>query len=261
MARMIKRYWWLALLQLALIVGAGVFLTSRMLHHVQPAVARDGTPPATQPVDRLSYGRVQGLRQALSLTNEDLAAMGCDQATAQTMIGGLLSWYQSNQSTWNEKEAAVVSARAAYGQTLRQINVGPQSDTLDTQLATQKQALATASDAWSQFIEGAATSASSNLSADQKAVWASARTNTSLPDRYRYTSGAAAADVAKLKALLSKRGEGSAQLTELEQNLLNSTIRGQITTARSNVSTHLADVATAESSSLPRPPLPGTEQP
>jgi hypothetical protein len=255
MAKIIKRYWWLALLQVVLIAFAASFLIYRTLHQPEVAQARpDAPPPSTQPLDRLTYSRVRQLREQLALTNADLASVGCNQASAQDVLNALLTWYQQNASDWTEKESTLRSSMNALGETQRLIRVGPANEALVTRLASQKQTLETANTAWTQFIEGAATSARSKLSAEQIAVWTIARANLRSPSRYRYVSGVAEANAQRLLAIIHKRGQTSNEVNQLEQSLLNANQRTAMTTAWSNEQSHAVEVQTAEGGVLVPPP-------
>lgn len=251
MAKIIRKYWWLVVLQFGVLAAAGIFMGYRMLSRSDSALAQP-LPPSTQPLDVLSYSRVQALRERLALTNMDLAAMGCSQADAQGVINALVSWYAGQAAAWSSAESALDAAQESYRQTLEQVNLGPQSGELDSQLASRKTALDGALLAWNQFQDGAGAVVTSLLSSGQNAVWAKAKSNVGRLGRYRYASGISGENLDRLRRAIARYGESSSQVAALEQSLLAAQ-SSDLTAARLSIHENIAAVVAGDHAALPQP--------
>src|SRR2546421_4400862 len=101
---LVRRHWKLALINCLLILLAAGLLTYRLMRG--RAIAQT-PPPTSQPtaaIDPVTYCRIRDLRGRLSLTNRDLAAMGCTQQQAADVLSALLEWCGTNQATFDQIE-------------------------------------------------------------------------------------------------------------------------------------------------------------
>jgi hypothetical protein len=254
MAKVIRRHWKLALLQLLLLLAAAGLLIHRTLKSSGPALAAtvdSSTPtsPTTAPaIDVTTFLRVRTLRERLALRNEDLAAMGCSQQQATQVLQALLAWASDNAAGWAQQEQNRRSADAAMAEATRQINVGPRDDALLANLPTLQQNVASAKQQSDAFFQEGADTVAAVLSSDQRQVWATARANSAnaVPMRYRYVPGITT-DQAKAIRLAINRGQtGEA---ELPPGAVQS-IAGISQTQSSSMRAVLASVR----ATLPRPP-------
>ena len=105
------------------VVAAGVGLWQGQ---VPPATAQEA--PSTQPVrealDELTYSRVRELRERVGLTNGAVAGMGLTQAQAETVLEGVLAWYEANQAAWDARRGAVGAGKRELGEAVRRVHAG-----------------------------------------------------------------------------------------------------------------------------------------
>ena len=81
---------------------------------VRPAVAAE---PAAGPggvtlLDPVKHAGVSELRGRVRLSDDTLAAMACSQASAETILGKLPTWWETNRVAWLARREAVSGARA-----------------------------------------------------------------------------------------------------------------------------------------------------
>jgi len=249
----IRRHWRMIGLQIGLltlivvtIIGSLTFWGDR------PASAQlSGDAPG---MDVQVYQLTQDLRQHLSLTNQDLAAMGSDEAQATALLTDLRGWVERNQDQIEARRQAVRQAKQELRDTQRSIRVGPRNEAEIASVPRLQQDVADAVAAESSLMDGPTATIGSRLTAAQRSVWSTARENASLPTRYRYVSGIDAAQLAQIRAALSARG-GDAQRSRYSNAdaTLTTGQRQAMRSAHEQQQLRLGDVRRAEQEVLPLP--------
>jgi len=89
-------------------------------------------------MDPFDYCKVRELREKLCLTNENLAAVGCNQAKAEAVLGAIKGWYETNKAEYLRRCKARDDAAAALKKAYRKMNVGPRDDSVSAQIPTLK---------------------------------------------------------------------------------------------------------------------------
>jgi hypothetical protein len=261
---LVKRHWKLALFNLLLILGVGVWIAQRVMHTTVGAQVVNGGgggggggggAPGTQPtpLDPLTLTRMAELRRSLALENRDLAALGCSQQQASQVLSALLSWYQANTTGWSQAEAAEQNAWAALQEANHSINVGPKNPTLLAQRAGLKQGLTSARLARQTFFESANSSVSGNLNGNQSTTWGIAKANRDLLERYRYAASISAGNARKLTVALLKYGQSAEAVRSLESSLLGANPAAALNSIEATVAGNIDAVLTAEAQTLPAP--------
>jgi len=208
----------------------------------------------TPRMDVQVYQLTQDLREHLALTNQDLAAMGLDEAQATAVLTDLRGWVENNQGQIEARGQAVRQTQKALRDTQRSIRVGPRNETEIASVPGLQQDVANAVAAKSSLMNGAAAAIESRLTAAQRSVWSTARENAGLPTRYRYVSGIDAAQSAQIRAALSARG-GDAQRSRYADAdaTLTTGQRQAMRSAHEKQQLRLGDVRRAEQEVLPLP--------
>jgi hypothetical protein len=251
---LVRRHWKLALFNLLVIsIAAGLLLYR--LNGSHTAVASSPETPATQTsqvLDIPTYSRIQDIRKRVGLTNRDLAALGCDQDQATTVLNQIVQWYQSNQTQLTTAESTESAAHEAYDEAVVRVNTGPRSQEALDQIGPSRQAYLTAAAQHTTIYNGVIGAVSSVLSSAQAQSWQTARANGGLPERYRYIPELNGETMAQLQFALSKYGEGSPQAQSLEQTIDGGSASA-IGAVESNIQNNLNAVIAAEGQVLPLP--------
>lgn len=248
---LMRRHWKLFAFNMLLVLGAMSALVWHLLQRPEVTLAQPA-PPEPVPVDALTYSRVQTLRSGIALDNTDLAAMGCTQQQAEEVLTEVLSWTRTNAASLGETEAAIASAEAALRDALQSRGRGEEVSA--NQMATLKAAVQTALEARDTLTAGLTTAVTGELTQEQAAVWTTAKSNQSLPEKYRFVPNISAAETATLQ-LASARGNAEA-VASTEQNIITGPRAAAMATAQNNLSERIDTIIAAAATSIPTPTNP-----
>ena len=264
----VRRHWLSSALYLFIIfAGLAVALTPTIFSgaslkeaHGQAEAQAAADPP--KPVDPYLWTRVQKLRRELSLSNRDLAAMGCDEASATAVLETMKTWCTTNQAALDQLHRDTLLAKAAQRETVRKINVGPApgSDpdpSLVNTLRDQQQTLSKLGEQRKTLLDHLVAQVETKLDTTQQHTWQAARQNAGMPGSFDYTPDLSdpqrQAIAARLKADRTKTDRGTAALeSALTQELTWPQIQA-VDTAKQNITLKAAAVRNAEAKALPTP--------
>ena len=260
------------------VVLFGISLAAVALWHGQgPVATAQETPAQRQTLDAETYGQVQELRQHLGLEDAALAAVGCDREWAETVLSRLLTWCETNETTWTARRAAAAAARKALRAALRRLSVGSGGAELRSRLPQLRAAVATAKQQEEDLLAGLRQQIETGLTDSQKAVWVTIRANPASAGEYVYAPNITAAQLKALRAAHTRharqhitadtgaaRSAAATALARAERSILTDTQRTALAIARTNIRRHLPAVLAASQAILPRPAepddgLPGLE--
>jgi len=132
-------------LVLGMLVGGVVM----WLMHVGAATAGEGppTPSGAAPseeeaLEPEAYSDIVRLRRAVWLSDQVVAAIGCDGEAAEGAIGKLKGWYESNEDTWSLRRADVRGATKALAAARHRLWTGGRDDALAARVAGMEAAIA-----------------------------------------------------------------------------------------------------------------------
>ena len=183
---MIRRHWLAFSLNFVLIALITVVLVLGFSLSHSPRAVAQAESEATADIDPVTYGQVNRLRRELALTNQDLATMGVDQAAAEAVLGDLLTWYQTNQSTLQQRDQDVRDARAALREAYRKVRIGLRDEFLIAEFPRLQNDLGAAVQARRTLVDSALPTVESRLSSTQQVVWNAARMNPGAPGELKY---------------------------------------------------------------------------
>lgn len=210
-------------------------------------------PAAPEPIDVVTYEQVRQVRHDLSLTNRDLAAMGCTSETTELVLHGVLDWCRANRAALDATVQAQRLAQANLRQLVRRINVGPRDEAVLARLPAARQALADAKAQRRQLIDTAAALVAVHLDAGASAVWAAARQHRQAFGLYRYVADLSAAQVHSLAAAARRhRGDVASRRADEDKALLI-TQKTALANVAANIRQRAGDVSAAEQRVLPLP--------
>ena len=238
----VRRHWLSSALYLFIIVaGLVIALTPTIFSGASLKEAHGQTEPqaAADPpksVDPYLWTRVQKMRQELSLTTADLAAMGCDVASATQVLTSLKTWCLTNQAALDQQHRQELQAKAA----IRKVLKAAGDVSAMQSLASLQASLAEAQSSRRALKDTLVTQLESLLSTEQAQVWQAIRDNRGLPPTYRYAP--------------SVTDTQRAMISENEPNALTWDQTQAFETAKANISGHTKDVFAAEAAVLPIPP-------
>jgi hypothetical protein len=167
------------------------------------ANAEDVTRSApAEPTSVILFSRFSALRAELAIGNSDLAAFGCTDDQARTILTAALSWLKNNSA---RVEAAEHTQRAALGavrNTTRRIRIGPRSEALIAQYSIDQRQLDAAIMARRAISAEIISALESPLDSTQRRVWATARANREAPSDLKYSPGLTASQARGYRAAL-----------------------------------------------------------
>jgi hypothetical protein len=232
---LIRRHWKLALFNALVIVSSIVALMVYFAHSGQPLARAatagqsggSGTGSAVPiALDATGYTRVFQLRNAVCLTPIDLAAMGCSQSQAATILSSLGSWYRSNSSAWDSISQQISSANQQLTQQATQRVTGAGSPALWQQMSAANAEIDDANTNLGQLMQAAATAITPLLNAQQQTLWTTVQSNVAnnVPPDFRYAPNVTLAQAQMLMSAEAKHQANIASLLSSQQQTALQTI-------------------------------------
>jgi len=235
-----------------------------------PAVSAE-EPAATRPrgLDAETHARIVHLREQLQLSNAALATMGMPQSDAEGILSRLLSWHETNQTTWTARRTAAAATQKVMRDALRRLSVGSGNAGLRSELAHLRAAVVTAKQQEEALLAGLRQQIEAVLTDSQKTVWATIRANPASAGQYVCAPSITAAQLKGLAAARARharkdavartnaaRAAAAAALARAERGILSDTQRIALAAARANIDRCLPGVLAASQKVLPRPADP-----
>ena len=216
---LIRGHWKLAVLCSALLGGVGWLAICQFsagpLRADPPPEEQDGQE--TTPIDAETYCRVRALRQRLGVQNQSLAAMGCSESQATTVLQTLIEWYQANvaalETARGNKRAAAKALRLA----LRRVSKGPRDEELLQSIPGLRATFVQAALQEKSLLANAAVAIEAKLTASQKPLWQTIRAVAPAPEKYRYATGVTAEQNRALRVAVRLRARRLAAADSAEQ--------------------------------------------
>lgn len=182
----VRRQWLASVLYVTIIVlGLAIFLTPTLFSENAPEAAQ-AQPTELQPIDPYLYTRVQKLRQELSLTNRDLAAMGYTEESAKLLLESLKAWAVTNNAILNQQHHDEVQAKTALRETTRLINLGLADKNMYGNISFYQNDLAEIHKKRKMQHDDLRAQIELGMDDNQINTWHSAIANTGLPDKFSY---------------------------------------------------------------------------
>lgn len=182
----VRRHWLKSVLySLVIILGLAIFLTPVLFSENAPDAAQ-AQASEPQPIDPYLYTRVQKLRQELSLTNRDLAAMGYTEESARLLLDNLKTWCSTNQVALDRHHRAEIKAKVALREAIRQINTSTLDDRVSDVLPGLQDDLKALHEQRQTSQDTLVAQIESRMDTNQLKIYQSARANTGLPSQLRY---------------------------------------------------------------------------
>ena len=259
----IRRHWLMSLTVVLVLAGGAGWLAFSHFSQAKadppatpesPTAPAGGGEPAANAVDPDTYCRVRELRERLCLRNEDLAAMGCTQAQAESVLEGLVNWYKANKAAWSAARKTQGDARKALRHGFAKMHMGPRDATLLASMPALKKAVADAATAEGNAVGAAIPTVEALVSAEQKTLWSVARANAAAPSQYRYTPGLTAA---QLKTLHVARRTRARQLAGARTAAVRTTAETALRTSETNTLTAAQRTTMAAAKTNLRAKMPG----
>lgn len=250
----VRRHWFLSVLYgLGIIFGLAILLAPTLFSDNAPEAAR-AQVAESQPIDPHLYTRVQALRQEYALTGQDLAAMGCSEASAIQILETLKSWAAGNETLFNQQHRSEIQAQAAVRNRIRQINVGSTDRRASSALPALQQELAVLRKQRKATLDTLLVQVEAKMDAYQRQTWKSARENAGLPVQLRFTPGLTDQQRQNLGRRLADR-EAQGTRSEAIGSELTYSQKQAIDSTRINIATKSSEVRRAEAAVLPVPKL------
>lgn len=255
MGAVVKRHWPGVMAMGLILLLAGGWFVHTHLAGVSPSRAATAGAPAARAAltsDPVVYGRVQQLRQALGLTQRDLAACGCGAQQTEALLTMLVEWCQSNHLLWEQFQQERMQAQYQMAELSRRINVGPRDAAVLAQFPQRQQQLLAAETRHRELIQSLVPAVEARLNANQAALWAAGRSNGWASDRYRYAPGLTKEQVRSLQE--ARKGPlGMGTLEAAEAGVLTFQQKEAMAAAQANVAAKIVEVSTVEEELLPLP--------
>jgi len=251
MATAIRRNWLQLLLTVCILLTAAFWFAWPTLYP-QPATAQ--LQQETREIDRQLYERVSSIRQELHLTNRDLAAMGCDQTTAERVLEAAKSWCESSYSQLLQQDAVVIAAERDLRQAMRQINMGPRDQRVVDSLPQLREAVGNAKKQRREFLATAEMQITAPLDFNARRIHETIQANAHLPGRLRYAEDLTSEQVQQLRKIARDAARNT--LTDRqtkEQQVLQFSQSQAIDQAKANLGSRMQAVVAAEQNVLPMP--------
>lgn len=239
----IKRHWKASIILMLLLGCAGMlFLVHPYTSQHAMAVDTEASEPIAPAVELSvdDYNTLARLRKELHMSDEDLAAMGCDETSARRVLQSLHVWQQSNKVLLTSANDQVRRAHKELRETMRQVNVGPRNETALAKLSTCRRDLGDAFEARKTILNNASSAIASQLSYDQNQAWAARKQNMGVRGCSKYLTDLSA----EQKTAIAER---------FSTEDLTYTQRTQLGTIRSRVRQNLAGVQNASKEVMPLP--------
>ncbi len=155
---------------------------------------------AEQNFDHAMYSQVKTIQNAIGLSDETLAAMGCNQEKAETVLTQIKQWCQVNAQQVQAAKQQQIQAQRKVQTLLKQINMGanprnsqvgqvtrPQANTEAMQaLPEANREAMTKAKAYSDLMNHAKQTIKNQLNSMQNKVWDTALKNRNLSRELRY---------------------------------------------------------------------------
>ena len=132
-------------LALGMLIGGVVILQM----HMGAATAGEGPPTPSgaaaaeeEALEADVYSDIVRLRRAVRLSDQVVAAIGCDGEAAEAAIGKLKGWYEANADTWSARRADVRGATKALAAARHKLRTGGRDDALAGRVAGMAAAIA-----------------------------------------------------------------------------------------------------------------------
>jgi len=274
---MVKRYWRaMSLLCSAALVTAGLYVHFSS-GAAPPAV---GVPPVPPPgvagasggsdasasaeamAYLLEYDVLCGVRQTYCLTDEDLAAYGCDAAQATNLMAMLRQWYATSGPALAKANENFFAKRGELADVERRIGMGPRDERLFDRQAQIQNELFALQEPVRQIEQALREQIASLLSAQQQVPWQAAMTNGGLPLAYRYMPNLSEQDRVALHRWLRNEQLAAAAGREVDAMSANETIgrliqagKTEQTTRQALLAEKLPAIQAATVTVLPPPPV------
>lgn len=262
----IRRHWRAVLLNLLIVALAtgslAYFLASRPVTAESTAAdgggslgGSDAAAAAPRMIDPVTYSQVQQLREQLCLSNHDLAAMGCTQASAEQVLSSILAWYEQNKVVLEQNDQAMLVAQSDAREAVRLMNIGPANAQHGRQYRQACDAAGTALQQRKQLLDAAIAALTPGLNGEQQAIWQAALANRS-HDRYRYVPNLTAQQVLLLEQIDRDRNRTATSAESARNSALSIQQRQAISVVFANENARSGEVRAAEENVLPKPILP-----
>lgn len=238
-------------------VGLGVAGVVIQLEAGSPLEAAQVAPEA-EAVDAWVYERTQAIRRELALDSENMAAIGLGLDESKAVLTGLKEWVEGNRHQLEAGDQAQMRAQRELQLAQRSVRVGPRDEAVLRGLPGLEQAYTDATEARQGLHRDAGRAIESRLTADQRALWQTAKTNIAagVSSRYRFAPNMDADQRDQVRDALAVRSidRNSSRYTEADRQLTASQ-REAVATAESNQARNMAAVQQAEEEVLPLPLL------
>ena len=236
----------------ALALGAfGMLLWAGLTGTSPEQKAQAQTSSEPEPMELAAYERVRSLREQLSLTSRDLAAMGCDEQAATATLDALKAWDARNhQQLIDARNAARAKSREIRDYE-RLVRLGRATGDAESTVKRMRSEHASARANVDQVLADAAAAVDAKLTPGQRDVWQTARHNKALgvPSQHTYTPGIDPVARTKLTAIAHARARGK----QPTQSPLSFYEANQGQTAWAKVEANMDAVLAAEEATLPLP--------
>jgi len=227
-----------------------------------PAMAAD---PQQDELTEQEYWELLQLRRETQTGNEALAAIGCDQAAAEKVLGGLRSWHTQNKAQLTAAETQVGAARKALADARRRIRIGPRNEELLKALPDKIKALKQAAEARETLLDSARAVVKARMTETQQQAWEARRANSGLPSKYQYAPSLTAEQRMALRELSARstRRMLQANTSELaslrqesdaaESRILTAAQTQAVAAAKQNLRQNRSAVARGAEAAIPMP--------
>lgn len=222
---------------------------------VKAAEAEDLAASKNDPVDPWVFDRVQSVRAALSLTNQDLASMGLGLDESKAVLSGLKSWVEQNREPLEAGDRVVYQARRELQLAQRSVRVGPRDEAVIQSIPGLESQLTNAATSLQQLYDSAGSAIEGQLTSSQLAAWNTAKANTAagVPSRYRYASSLNDSQRAQIVEVVARRRSDVSRSRYAEADQLLSSFQNQaVAAARANHVANIEAVLQAEDAVLPQ---------
>lgn len=230
-----------------------------MLHR-RPAlaepVAGGGAAANAEAVDSVTYARVQRIREQLGLGNEQLAAVGCNEIAAKTLLKRLVDYCTANRVVLEAVELAEAQANRELADAMRQLNVGPRNAStkqVASRLGALKSQMSAARATKQAAYQQAAESLVSQLSSLQQSRVSALRDKATLPGEFKFVSDLSAVETAEIRQVAARSGVGSKQWKIMRDRMMVGARATQVNETIQAINQNVSGVCAAEAAVLPLP--------
>lgn len=207
----------------------------------------------SEPLTPYDFHQIVSLRNRLNLRDVDLAAIECSDQKVTEILNGLRTWHDTKRDQIIQARRTTQNAQRAFRKAIRRINVGPREGAPFDQMINLQQSMTNAFSAEKAIFDQAESQVSAQLSQEQGALWAVAKSNRSLPDRYRFVSGLTADQRKQLKQIRQTARRQNKSTTEVEAGILSGSQISSANLVMSRIRSHIQRVGAASRAALPVP--------